>query len=77
MPSAPDDDQVFARRRQIGAELRDARLAAGLTQEEVANLIGLDRPSVVRIEAGQVDPRLSTLLRLGAAVGLRLRLEGE
>ncbi|MFF8458504.1 helix-turn-helix transcriptional regulator [Streptomyces albidoflavus] len=70
-PLLPPDD-LTARRQALGEQLRDARLAAGLTQEQVALATGIDRPSVVRIERGQQDARLSTLLRLCDALGVRL-----
>ena len=36
----------------VGARLRQARLASGLTQVQLAERVGLDRTAVVRIEAG-------------------------
>lgn len=73
VPSYPDS-AVTARRVELGDQLRDARRAAGLTQEEVALRSGLDRPSLVRIERGQQDPRLSTLIRIERAIGITLHL---
>lgn len=72
MPPLLSPDDLAARRQALGDQLRDARLAAGLTQEQVALATGIDRPSVVRIERGQQDAKLSTLLRLCDALGVRL-----
>lgn len=36
----------------IGARLREARKLAGLSQGQVANMLGLHRPSISEIEAG-------------------------
>lgn len=72
MPPLLPPTDIAARRQALGDELRDARLAAGLTQEQVALATGIDRPSVVRIERGQQDAKLSTLLRLCDALGVRL-----
>lgn len=75
--SSPPADPTQPARVQLGQQLRAARLAAGLTQEELAHRIDLDRPSVVRVEAGQVDSRLSTLIRVAGAVGLRVGFLSE
>ncbi|RYF76360.1 MAG: XRE family transcriptional regulator [Comamonadaceae bacterium] len=57
---------------QIIEELERARKAAGLTQDALARRAGLSRMTVQRIEAGQIDPRLSTLLELARALDLDL-----
>ncbi|MFJ1653230.1 helix-turn-helix transcriptional regulator [Streptomyces sp. NPDC088337] len=51
----PSDSQpagVIARRRAIGDHIRAARLRANLTQERLAELAGMDRQAVNRIEQG-------------------------
>lgn len=72
MHSDPPPDWVLARRRAIGARLRDARNAAGHSQERLAELVGLDRKTVHRIEYGITDPTLSMLLKLADACGVPL-----
>jgi transcriptional regulator with XRE-family HTH domain len=54
----------------MGARIRAARKYANLTQETVALGAGTDRPSVVRIEAGQQSPTSDTLVRLARAIGV-------
>lgn len=54
----------------MGARIRAAREHAGLTQEAVALSAGTDRPSVVRIEAGQQSPTSDTLVRLARVIGV-------
>ena len=53
-------------------ELREARLAAGLSQRAVASAAGVSHPTVSRIERG-ASPEVSLLViaRLSAAVGLK------
>ena len=72
MHTDPPPDWVLARRRAIGARLRHTREAAGLSQERLAELAGVDRKTVVRLEGGQRDVRLSVWLRLAAALGVPL-----
>ena len=59
-----------------GAEIRSARAAAGLSQRELADLAGTSQPAVAMYESGERDPGASTLARLLAATGSRLRVEG-
>lgn len=45
-------------------ELRAKRLALGLTQQEMADILGLDRSTVNRLEKGKIDPGNATLNKL-------------
>jgi transcriptional regulator with XRE-family HTH domain len=45
-----------------------ARQAAGMTQEAVSDASGIHVTEVSRIERGLRDPRVSTMLRLAAAL---------
>ncbi|ABN57221.1 MULTISPECIES: CBS domain-containing protein [Methanoculleus] len=46
------------------AELREKRLRMGLKQADVARMAGISQSMVARIEAGSVDPRVSTLAKI-------------
>ncbi|MEU7040455.1 helix-turn-helix transcriptional regulator [Streptomyces varsoviensis] len=64
--SMPPRSQPSERQRRFGAELRKLRLDAGLSGDQAAALIGVDRQRVSHIESGRVDvPRngLYSLLR--------------
>ena len=52
--------------------IRQARLRAGLTQEELALRAGMTQPALARIETGRVVPRFDTVTRLLAECGMRL-----
>ena len=56
----------------FAANLRSARLAAGLSCAAVARAAGLDTKTVFRIEAGENLPRLYTADALARAVGSTL-----
>ncbi|WP_225825558.1 helix-turn-helix transcriptional regulator [Streptomyces naphthomycinicus] len=68
MPSAPPPDWVIARRRAIGDAIREARLRRNLTQERLAELAGLDRLAINRIEMGHQSPILDNVIRVAAAL---------
>jgi DNA-binding XRE family transcriptional regulator len=55
---------------RLGARVRALRLAAGLTQAELAKRTGIHRPNIARVEAGRHTPSLETLARLAAAIGV-------
>ena len=52
-----------------------ARVAAGLTQEALAERMGTTQSAVARLEGGRVSPTVDTLRRYAKAVGKRLRVE--
>lgn len=45
-------------------ELKQKRTDLGLTQSDLAKRAGVSQPLIARIEAGDVDPRLSTLKKI-------------
>ena len=54
----------------FGAVLRQSRVAAGLTQETLAERSGLGIRSIQGLERGETRPRRETLRRLTQALGL-------
>jgi transcriptional regulator with XRE-family HTH domain len=71
-PPTPPTERVLSRRRAIGRQIRDARLAAKRTQEEVALRTEMDRATYVRIEQGQSSPLLDTLIRIADTLSVPL-----
>jgi len=57
---------------KIGVILRQAREAAGLTQDEVARRLKTKKSAISRIENHADDVRLSTLRKYADAVGANL-----
>lgn len=55
-------------------ELEAARKAADLSQEQLAISAGLSRMTVQRTEAGQIDPRLSSVAAIAKTLGMDLML---
>ena len=53
----------------IGEQLKDERLRAGLTQEQLAEKIGTKKSFISRVERGHADIQLSTLVRLFRGLG--------
>ena len=55
---------------KIGAQLREARERALLTQEELAARAGVQPFTVSRIETGKVEPRFRTIRKLAEALDM-------
>jgi transcriptional regulator with XRE-family HTH domain len=58
-----------------GAAVREARARALLSQRELARRARTSQSVVARVERGQTNPSLNTLMRLLAATGFGLQLE--
>ena len=61
--------------KQFAAITKDARIAKGLTQEELAQLTGFSRPWINQFEQGKIDdPGMSRILTLCEALDITLAL---
>lgn len=70
-----EDFDAKAKAWYYGELLRDRRKSLGLTQKELAEMIGRERSYINRIERGETDMQLSSFLRIAAALGIMLRLD--
>lgn len=57
---------------KFGESLKELRQKRGLRQEDVARLVGVERPTVANWERGMKQPGLETLVRLGQLLGVSL-----
>lgn len=55
--------------QHFGSTVRQRRVTAGLTQEEVATRLGMSRTSIVNIEQGRQGIPLSSLPKFAAVLG--------
>ena len=61
--------------KQIGAIIRRARRNAGLTQTDLGKRIGLRQATISRLEKGEEETKLSTLLDALSALGLEIIID--
>lgn len=66
MVARDDYAQVF------GARLRELRTAAGLSQRDLASLVGTSSAAISNLEAGNNAQTLGTLVKLADALGCRV-----
>lgn len=56
----------------LSERLKEERLNAGMTQQQLADKIGADKGYISRIENGKTDVQLSTLFKLFQGLGKRV-----
>lgn len=71
-PEFADVLDAAIRARELVRRLADLRIRSGLTQACIAERIGTSQSAIARLEAGDSDPRLSTVERYAEAVGVTL-----
>ncbi len=67
-----DEDGAQEELARLGSRLRDLRTARGWTQEELARRAGLSKSYLSRIEDGDRQPSLASLLSLSQAFDIAL-----
>jgi HTH-type transcriptional regulator/antitoxin HipB len=58
--------------QKIGAAIRVRRKQLGMTQQDVADIAGLQRQTISRVEAGNETVSFSSVVHITAVVGLDL-----
>ena len=56
----------------IGAMIRIRRKRLGMTQQDVAEIAGVQRQTISRVETGNATVAVTTLARVAMVVGLEL-----
>jgi transcriptional regulator with XRE-family HTH domain len=62
---------------ELARAVIDARVTAGLTQEQLAKRMETTQSVIARLESGRTRPSTQTLERLAAATGTRLKISFE
>jgi transcriptional regulator with XRE-family HTH domain len=55
---------------RFGLNLRDRRVAAGWSQQELSDRCGLHLTEISRLENGRRNPRLDTIVKVADALGV-------
>jgi DNA-binding XRE family transcriptional regulator len=71
-PEFPALMEEARQRRALLADLAAMRSRSHISQRAIARRIKTSQPAIARLEAGSVDPRLSTLQRYAASIGKRV-----
>jgi transcriptional regulator with XRE-family HTH domain len=64
----PEPTELHALQRAFGANVRRARHLKGLTQERLAELADLSLRNIQRVEAGEINVLMTTVVRIREAL---------
>ena len=73
-PEIRAEYEALAPEFEISNELLKARLRAGLSQMELATLMGTSQSAIARLESGQTLPSTKTLIRFAEATGSKIQV---
>ena len=68
----PEEIAASNLRVEIISKLIEARNAGRISQKQLEELSGVRQPVIARMERGQTDPQLETVLKVLAPLGLTL-----
>jgi HTH-type transcriptional regulator/antitoxin HipB len=74
---SPVKDFTLRNAEQLGMAIRLQRKAKGLSQSGLAELMGVERKWVLRLEAGNPKAELGLILKMFNVLGLRASLGGK
>lgn len=63
--------------KQLGVFIREIRKKLKIPQAELADFSGLHRNGIAKVESGETDVKLSTLLKISELLQLKLSIESE
>jgi transcriptional regulator with XRE-family HTH domain len=61
--------------RAVAVALVRYRAERDLSQRDVAQLLGMKQPQVARLEAGEINPGMATLMRIAAGLGIEFTID--
>lgn len=66
---------AVAEELEPGYQIARLRILRGLTQAQLAEMVGTRQPSIARLENGSSVPRLSFLQKVATALGARVEVK--
>lgn len=76
-PETPEQRRGYERAGraiQVAREVYALRQRHGLSQRQLAKLVGTTQSAIARLEGGTISPSLPTLDRIAAALGVELQV---
>lgn len=71
-PGAREEYERLGPRYEVISRIIGGRIAKGWTQADLARAVGRHKQSITRLESGEQDPKLSTLVLVFRALDLPL-----
>ena len=73
-PSFKEEWDAQAVSREVMSQIAAARLAEGLSQQELAERCGMKPSNLCRLEFGNGNPSVATLSRIAYGLGRKLKI---
>ncbi len=70
-----EEFEALAPEYEITKMLIESRKSRNLTQKQLAEMTGINQADISKIEHGTANPSVKTLMRLAAAMNMRLKIE--
>jgi ribosome-binding protein aMBF1 (putative translation factor) len=70
LPSAAKSEDEIV--RSVAERIKNAREAKGLRQQDLAEITGIARPNIARLESGRRMPKIGTLKKIAQALHIRI-----
>jgi predicted transcriptional regulator len=72
-----NDSEFMAAAEELepGYQIARLRILRGLTQRQLAEMVGTHQPSIARLENGSAVPSFSFLTRIAEALGAKIELK--
>lgn len=61
-------------RLDIVRQLKEVRKAEGMTQEELAEIVGTKKSNISRLESGRYNPSLDFLVKVAGGLGKKIQV---
>lgn len=58
-------------------DLQRIRLKKGITQTKLSEMTGVRQTAISRLEKGETNPRIDTVVKIAHALGMKIVLETE
>ena len=74
-PGFREEWEQTALARLVSAQLIDYRVREGLSQRALADRLGVKQPYVARLESGEHNPEIPTLVKLSRSLGIEFLID--
>ena len=66
---------LYTETDEIVQALIEARKASGMTQKELSDITGIAQGDISKMETGNANPSIRTLIRLAEGMGMRIKVQ--
>lgn len=62
-------------RESVARQLKEVRKGKGMTQQELAELVGTKKSNISRLESGRYNPSLDFLIKVADGLGKQIQMK--